>query len=86
MSFSNSICRVGLGSSLAVALLVVGPVPARAAQLTEVAGVCEGSSNPTFYPNSHRMAVVSPRVLALYDPHGTGQQLVYRDTGPWRSG
>jgi hypothetical protein len=85
MSLTKSICRAALSSSLAAALLLVGPAPARAAQLTEVAGVCEGSSNPTFYPNSHRMAVVSPRVLALYDPHGTGQQLVYRDAGEWRT-
>jgi hypothetical protein len=85
MSLSNSICRIGLSCGLAVALLLVGSAPARAAQLIEVAGDCQGSSNPTFYPNSHRIAVVSPRVLALYDPHGTGQQLVYRDTGPWRT-
>src|ERR687896_5152 len=85
MSFSNSIARTALSLCLMVALLA-GPVrPARAAELTEVAGVCEGSSNPTFYPNSHRMVVVSPRVLAVYDPHGTGQQLVYRDSGPWRT-
>jgi hypothetical protein len=85
MSFSDSIPRAGLSTCLVAALLLVGPAPARAAQLTEVAGVCEGSSNPTFYPNSHRVAVVSPRVLAVYDPHGTGQQLVYRDGGPWRT-
>jgi hypothetical protein len=79
--------RFGLGAALVALLLLAGPVrPARAAELTEVAGACEGSSNPTFYANSHRMAVVSPRVFALYDPHGTGQQLVYRDgAGPWRS-
>src|ERR687896_2270031 len=85
MSFSNSIARTALSLCLMVALLLMGAAPARAAQLTEVAGVCEGSSNPTFYPNSHRMVVVSPRVLAVYDVHGTGQQLVYRDSGPWRT-
>jgi hypothetical protein len=85
MSFSSFIARTALSSCLVAALLLMGTAPARAAQLTEVAGVCEGSSNPTFYPNSHRMVVVSPRVLAVYDPHGTGQQLVYRDSGPWRT-
>jgi hypothetical protein len=85
MSLSNSIPRPALSACLVAALLLAGPAPARAAQLTEVAGMCEGSSNPTFYPNSHRLAVVSPRVLALFDPHGTGQQLVYRDSGPWRT-
>jgi hypothetical protein len=52
------------------------------AAVTEVAGACEGSSNPTFYPNNHRMTVTARgRVLAVYDPHGFGQQLVWRDSG-----
>src|ERR687891_162331 len=85
MNFSSSIGRPVLSACLAAALLLVASAPARAAQLTEVAGTCEGSSNPTFYPNNHRLAVVAPRTLAVYDPHGTGQQLVYRDSGPWRT-
>jgi hypothetical protein len=79
----NRRVRSGLVGVVA-GLLTVVPVPAQAAELTEVAGTCDGSSNPTFFPNNHRVAVTSPRTLALYDPHGTGQQLVYRDgSGPW---
>ena len=82
MLLNRRVCSGLVG--VVAGLLTVVPVPAQAAELTEVAGTCDGSSNPTFFPNNHRIAVTSPRTLALYDPHGTGQQLVYRDgSGPW---
>lgn len=68
--------------------LVAAAPPALAAVdgPTTVAGLqnnCDeaGSSNPTFYANNHRMVVVpgSGRLLAVFDPHGSGQKLAWRD-------
>jgi hypothetical protein len=59
------------------------PAPGRGlAARSEIAGPCDGSSNPTFLSNNRRLATTAGRrVLALYDPHGSGQQLVWRDRG-----
>jgi hypothetical protein len=70
--------------ALVSTLLIAPAAPSLAVpvSVTEVAGACEGSSNPTFYPNNHRMTITARgRVLAVYDPHGFGQQLVWRDSG-----
>lgn len=47
-----------------------------------------GSSNPTFYPNNRRMVVTSGgRQLAVYDGHGSAQQITWRDAGgTWQTG
>ena len=66
---------------LAAACLVAAPWPARA-EVTQVARPCEGSSNPTFHPNNHRVAVTDRgRVIVVYDPHGSGVQIAWRDPG-----
>ena len=71
------------------AALVVATVALRdaAAEVSQVAGPCEGSSNPTVYASNRRVAVTpGGRVLAIFDPHGSGQQLKWRDPGgPWRT-
>ena len=64
------------------ALGVLDGLPAAAPEPTGVAGSCEGSSNPTVFASNRRVAVTARgRVLALYDPHGSGQQLTWRDRG-----
>jgi hypothetical protein len=72
-----------------VALVVgaTGAAPSASAEVTQVAGACEGSSNPTVYASNRRVAVTrGGRVLAIFDPHGSGQQLKWRDPGgPWRT-
>jgi hypothetical protein len=70
-----------------VAAVGAGAAPGASAEVTQVAGPCDGSSNPTIYANSRRVAVTpGRRVLAIFDPHGRGQQLKWRDPGgPWRS-
>jgi hypothetical protein len=70
-----------------VAAVGAGAAPGASAEVTQVAGPCDGSSNPTIYANSRRVAVTpGGRVLAIFDPHGRGQQLKWRDPGgPWRS-
>jgi hypothetical protein len=66
--------------------LSVGAERARAGEVTQVARPCQGSSNPTFYPNNRRVAVTHKgRLLAVYDPHGSGVQIAWRDPGaPWQ--
>jgi hypothetical protein len=77
--------------------LALGLMPT--AQAAEVAGITvvadgtdcgttrAGSSNPTFYSSNHRLVVTAGgRQIALYDAHGSGQQLAWRDSGgAWRS-
>jgi hypothetical protein len=83
--------RTALVAAWMLAGSVVGSLPAHAADdgVTQVgADPCNsGSSNPTFYSNNHRMEVTSSgRLLALYDPHGTGVTMRWRDPGgAWRS-
>ncbi|CAN5577780.1 hypothetical protein BH20ACT21_BH20ACT21_21190 [soil metagenome] len=78
--------RLGLilAALVATALGVSAPVAIAAdPDLSEVAPRCNGgSSNPTFYAGNRRMAVTAGgRVLAVYDPHGSGQQLKWRNAG-----
>ena len=60
--------------------------PARA-KTTKVAAPCKGSSNPTFFSSNHRLDETSKgRLLAIYDPHGNGQRLAWKNRrGRWRS-
>ena len=64
-----------------------GASAARSRRVTKVAGPCRGSSNPTFFSSNRRLDVTSKgRLLAVYDPHGNGQQLVWRNRrGRWRT-
>jgi len=77
-------------AALVTATLATSAPAASAADpdLTEVASSCNGgSSNPTFYAGNRRTAVTAGgRVLVVYDPHGSGQQLKWRDAGSstWR--
>jgi hypothetical protein len=90
----GSVLRVHASRGVSIALVlsllwvVAIPQPAGAAGIaTTVAEPCAGSSNPTFHPNNHRM-VVTPtgRRLALFDPHGSGVSLAWRDgDGAWNS-
>ncbi|CAN5616019.1 hypothetical protein BH24ACT26_BH24ACT26_05650 [soil metagenome] len=77
-----------LGAALLSATAGSAPVAAaQRARVTRPAGPCEGSSEPTFFPSNRRLAVTAKgRLLAVYDPHGSGQQLVWKDPGgPWRT-
>jgi hypothetical protein len=81
--------------TLAVCLFVavgavsqLGAARARPARksISTVAKRCKGSSNPTFLSSNRRVAqTAGKRLIAVYDPHGSGQQLAWRDRGePWR--
>jgi hypothetical protein len=70
------------------AVLVLPPqVHAARARTTKVAAPCKGSSNPTFFSSNHRLEKTSKgRFLAIYDPHGNGQRLAWRNRrGRWRN-
>ncbi|CAN5558151.1 hypothetical protein BH20ACT21_BH20ACT21_08790 [soil metagenome] len=73
-----------------VAALMSPPAPGQAILLrepvTKMAQRCEGSSDPTLFSSNRRVvSSARGRLLALYDPHGAGQQLVWRDPpGKWR--
>ena len=78
--------RATLAGIVALVGLTAGSLPAHAADdgVTQVApDPCNsGSSNPTFYSNNHRMVVTAGhRQLALFDPHGAGVTLRWRDPG-----
>ena len=83
---ARSLGAPAIALSLSLLTFVLAPAKAVAAGVvTTVVDACSGSSNPTFYPNNRRM-VVTPdgRRLALYDPHGSGFQLAWRDgEGAW---
>ena len=88
LALARAQSRRRVAVALALALLGAMTVsrPATAAGIvTTVAEPCLGSSNPTFYPNNHRMVVTSTgRRLALFDPDGSGVHLAWRDgDGPW---
>ena len=53
----------------------------------EPAGAVPGSSNPTFYASNHRVVTTERgRVIVVYDGHGSGQQIRWRDSGgSWQS-
>lgn len=72
---------------LLVALLGVFSSPVAAAdgelEVTQLAPSCKGgSSDATFYGNNRRLALsAGGRTLAVYDPHGSGVQLMWKDAG-----
>jgi hypothetical protein len=55
--------------------------------LSQVANPYLGSSDPTYYPSNHHLAVTSAgRLLAVHGRHKTGVQLAWRDPGGgWQS-
>jgi hypothetical protein len=73
-----------------VAALMSPPTAGQAMLLeesaTKLARRCEGSSDPTLFPSNRRLvSTARGRLLALYDPDGAGQQVVWRDPpGKWR--
>jgi hypothetical protein len=78
--------RTSLAGVLALTGFLAGSLPANAADdgVTQVAAdPCNGgSSNPTFYSSNHRMVVTEGgRQLAVYDPHGSGLHLRWRNPG-----
>ena len=82
--------RGGATHAVALAALVLASVATPKAAIARgvsstVAEPCEGSSDPTLYPNNHRLLVTSSgRWLALFDPAGSGLQLAWRDgAGAW---
>lgn len=89
---------VALASVVAGSLVMGRPDAARAAAqgapdgVSVVTGVCDGnqagSSDPTFYGNNHRVVATSGgRMVAVYDAHGSAQQLVWRNAsgGAWQT-
>ncbi|MFN2488236.1 MAG: hypothetical protein ABR529_00530 [Actinomycetota bacterium] len=77
-------CMIAAGIAAAI---LAAPGTTATAAVTRAAGPCEGSSNPTFLSNNRRMVMTAGgRLLAVYDPHGSGQQLVWKDpAGGWRT-
>jgi hypothetical protein len=72
----------------ALALVMTASSAAAAGgELSQVAATNQGSSNPTFFATNRRQAITEGgRQLVVYDPHGSGQQLAWRDgSGPWRT-
>ncbi len=50
--------------------------------LMEIANQYTGSSDPTYYPSNHRLAITrGGRLLALHGRHSSGVQLAWRDAG-----
>lgn len=50
--------------------------------LMEVTSPYTGSSDPTYYPSNHRLAITqNGRLLALHGRHSSGVQLAWRDAG-----
>ncbi|MDQ3661234.1 MAG: hypothetical protein M3454_09295 [Actinomycetota bacterium] len=80
----------GLAGIVALtALLAVAPAGAsHGREFAQVADDCNGgSSNATGYASNKRLAVTkSGRQLAIYDPHGSGIHLRWRDPGKaWKN-
>ena len=74
--------------SLAALLMAVPAGASHEQAVVEVADDCDGgSSNATGYASNKRLAVTkSGRQLAIYDPHGSGMHLRWRDPGEgWKS-
>jgi len=66
---------------LAVLLLALGSLPA-VAQITDVAPVNEGSSNPTYFATNHHVAVTAGgRMLVVHGRHSRGVQLRWKNKG-----
>ena len=67
---------------VAASLLVLVPALSAVAEVSQVASSCQGSSDATLYPSNHRLASTQlGRLLAVYDPHGSGVQFTWRDPG-----
>jgi hypothetical protein len=68
------------------ALAAPTAVTADAGGLTQIADSTKGSSDPTYYPSNHRIALTSSgRQLVVYGVHATGVGLAWRDPGDaWR--
>ena len=50
--------------------------------LMEIASAYTGSSDPTYYPSNHRLAITrNGRLLTLHGRHSSGVQLAWRDAG-----
>ena len=50
--------------------------------LMEIASPYTGSSDPTYYPSNHRLAITrNGRLLTLHGRHSSGVQLAWRDAG-----
>jgi hypothetical protein len=59
---------------------------ARGKSVSRPAPPCKGSSNPTLFSSNRRLELTAGgRLLAIYDPHGDGQRLVWRARGRWRT-
>jgi len=74
--------------SLAALLTAVPAGASHEPKVTQVADDCGGgSSNATGYASNKRLTVTkSGRLLAIYDPHGSGLYLRWRDPGKgWKS-
>lgn len=61
----------------------VAAIPGHVADgLMEVASPWTGSSDPTYYPSNHRLAITrGGRLLALHGRHSSGVQLAWKDAG-----
>ena len=69
---------------LATAVMIfASPVGAATSELSQLAPSCGGgSSDATFSGNNRRLALTAQRrELAVFDPHGSGVQLMWRDDG-----
>ncbi|CAN5495967.1 hypothetical protein BH20ACT23_BH20ACT23_02640 [soil metagenome] len=84
-----SLSRFNFLAILSVLLVVMGlfSTPVAAAgdgpEVTQLAPSCGGgSSDATFYGNNRRLALsAGGRTLAVYDPHSSGVQLMWKDAG-----
>lgn len=87
LSFSFRFRRGVILTALLVVLVAAISVPVTASddtsEVTRLAPNCGGgSSDATFYPNNRRLALsTAGRTLAVYDPHGSGVQLMWKDEG-----
>ncbi len=74
--------------SLAAVLVAVPAGASHEQEVVQVADDCDGgSSNATGYGSNKRLTVTkSGRLLAIYDPHGSGMHLRWRDPGTgWKN-
>jgi hypothetical protein len=87
----TALVAAALSCALTASDLVSSPearaLAASRRNVSNVSGPCKGSSNPTFLSNNRRLAAAGRgRLLAVYDPHGKGQQLAWRNRrGRWRT-
>ena len=81
----RSVRCIGIVTALLAVAVSLLPLAVAAAngELTRVAPTCGGgSSDATFAGNNRRLAMsAGGRLLAVYDPHGSGVQLSWKDPG-----